>query len=311
MTNKPVIKTDGLSKQYRLDLTLKPVDAVIDLNLEVMKGEIFAFIGLNGAGKTTTIKLLLDHARPTEGKASLFGLDATNPHSRERIGYLPDLPHFYQFLTANELLDYSGKLFNLSKPERMKRTGELLDTVGLGERGNERLRGFSRGMLQRLGFAQALINNPDLVILDEPLGGLDPVGRVELMNLITDLKGKNTTVFFSSHILEDAQRVADRIGIIHKGRLLACGKKSELLKEKTSWEVELSINNFDFSSFFNEHNWHFQKHRDRYSVTIPDDKGLQKLYKLSADNKISIQSLRHRQLTLEEAFLKELDRWEA
>ncbi|NQU04747.1 MAG: ABC transporter ATP-binding protein [Calditrichaeota bacterium] len=311
MSEKPVIKTDDLSKQYRLGLTLKPVDAVTDLNLEVMEGEIFAFIGLNGAGKTTTIKLLLDHARPTKGKASLFGLDATDPTSRERIGYLPDLPHFYQFLTANELLDYSGKLFGLSKIERLKRAGELLETVGLRDRANERLRGFSRGMLQRLGFAQALINNPDLVILDEPLGGLDPVGRVDLMNLITGLKGKNTTVFFSSHILEDAQRVADRIGIIHKGRLLACGEKSELLKEKTGWEVEIGINDFDLSSLFNEHNWHFQKHRDRYSVTIPDDEGMQKLYALAADNRIIIQTLRHRQLNLEEAFLKELDRWEA
>ncbi|MCF7811476.1 ABC transporter ATP-binding protein [bacterium] len=311
MSAKPVIKTDGLSKQYRLGLTLKPVDAVTDLNLEVNEGEIFAFIGLNGAGKTTTIKLLLDHARPTKGKAFLFGFDATDPHARERIGYLPDLPHFYQFLTANELLDYSGKLFCLSKTKLAKRSGELLETVGLGDRGNERLRGFSRGMLQRLGFAQALINHPDLVILDEPLGGLDPIGRVELMNLITDLKSKNTTVFFSSHILEDAQKVADRIGIIHKGHLLACGKKSELLQTKAGWEAEIAINEFDLSGLCKKNNWQYQTNEECYTVTISDDEDVQKLYKLASEKKINIISLHHRQLNLEEAFLKELDRWKA
>jgi len=308
MNSVHAIRTEALSKQYHPGLTAKPVDAVIDLDLEVSEGEVFAFIGLNGAGKTTTIKLLLDHARPTGGRAFLFGIDAVNPRARRRVGYLPDLPYFYQFLTASEMLDYAGKLFGLSRSDRRSRAEKLLAQVGLSGHGDERLRVFSRGMLQRLGLAQALINNPELVILDEPLGGLDPVGRVELRNIIAGLKTEGRTVFFSSHILDDAQRIADRIGIIHLGRLIACGSLDELLTSGQDWEVEIATGG-DIEKLCEEKNWSFDVKHDRITVIVPDDEGMREIYRLAAEGRISLMSVSRRRLNLEEAFLKEVDRW--
>ena len=308
MNSVHAIRTEALSKQYHPGLTAKPVDAVIDLDLEVSEGEVFAFIGLNGAGKTTTIKLLLDHARPTGGRAFLFGIDAVNPRARRRVGYLPDLPYFYQFLTASEMLDYAGKLFGLSRSDRRSRAEKLLAQVGLSGHGDERLRVFSRGMLQRLGLAQALINNPELVILDEPLGGLDPVGRVELRNIIAGLKTEGRTVFFSSHILDDAQRIADRIGIIHLGRLIACGSLDELLTSGQDWEVEIATGG-DVEKLCEEKNWSFDVKHDRITVIVPDDEGMREIYRLAAEGRISLMSVSRRRLNLEEAFLKEVDRW--
>ena len=310
MTDTKVIGTTGLSKRYKLGLTRKSIDAVIDLNIEVFTGEVFAFIGLNGAGKTTTIKLLLDHAKPTKGKAYLFGIDATQPGARRRIGYLPDMPHFYNFLTANELLDYAGKLFSISKQERKQRISRLLDLVGLAGRGDERLKGFSRGMLQRLGLAQALINDPKLVILDEPLGGLDPIGRVELREIIANLKTEGKTVFFSSHILDDAQRIADRVGIIHHGRMVACGRLEELLTGQSGWDVELVINDgFDLSALSENQDWQVLRTEEYHKLIVPDEQALQKLYHMAAEGNIQLLSLNRKRLNLEEAFLKELDRW--
>ena len=338
MNSVHAIRTEALSKQYHPGLTAKPVDAVIDLDLEVSEGEVFAFIGLNGAGKTTTIKLLLDHARPTGGRAFLFGINAVNPRARRRVGYLPDLPYFYQFLTASEMLDYAGKLFGLSRSDRHSRAEKLLAQVGLSGHGDERLRVFSRGMLQRLGLAQALINDPELLILDEPLGGLDPVGRVELRNIIAGLKTEGRTVFFSSHILDDAQRIADRIGIIHLGRLIACGSLDELLTSEQDWEVEIGTERQDtavegnnklstaegrqqedessrqrerytIEKLCEEKGWSFDVKHDRITVIVPDDEGMREIYRLAAEGRISLMSVSRRRLNLEEAFLKEVNRW--
>ncbi len=312
MSEALAIHTESLSKRYKPGLTKKPIDAVVDLNLDVNEGEIFAFIGLNGAGKTTTIKLLLDHARPTAGRALLFGRDAHDPKSRTRVGYLPDLPHFYNFLTAVELMDYSGRLFGLSGAERRARSERLLKMVGLEKRGNERLKGFSRGMLQRLGLAQALVNNPDLVLLDEPLGGLDPIGRVELRDVISSLRSEGRTVFFSSHILDDAQRIADRIGIIHHGRMVACGSLEELLTSSPGWDVEAeSSDGFDLAKLCGEKGWHTERRNGKFLVTVTDEDGLRTLYKLAADGRIRMLSMGRRRLDLEEAFIEELSRWEA
>ena len=310
MVSGPVIRTERLTKFYRVGMARRKIEAVVELDLEVGKGEIFAFIGLNGAGKTTTIKLLLDHAKPTAGKAYLFDIDARNSRARSKVGYLPDLPYFYRFLTARELLDYFGRLFGLSRSDRRERTGRLLGLVGLDGRADEPLKGFSRGMLQRLGLAQALINDPALVILDEPLGGLDPIGRVELREVIAGLKKEGRTVFFSSHILDDAQRIADRVGIIHHGRMLACGSLGELLAVDPGWEVELEApGDIDLEAVCRQHGWRRESRDGRHYIYIPDDEGLREFFKLASDGQIRPQAMGRRRVDLEEAFLAELGRW--
>ena len=306
-----VIKTEGLTKHYRTGITRKKVEALSDLSLTVGEGEVFAFLGLNGAGKTTTIKLLLDHARPTTGRAMLFGMDAIHPAVRTRVGYLPDLPYFYRFLSAHELLDYTGKLFGLKRSERALRAGRLLKLVGLEGREHEAIKGFSRGMLQRVGLAQALINDPALVILDEPLGGLDPVGRVELREIIAGLKREGRTVFFSSHLLDDAQRLADRVGIIHHGRLIACGTLDELLTQGPEWEAEVVPGNeTDIGSLCRQRGWKYEPSGGTEIMVLSQETELHELYGLAASGKITIRALNRRRISLEEAFLMELGRWQ-
>lgn len=310
MSGAPVIRTEALTKHYFLGVRRRRVEAVNDLNLNVGAGEIFAFLGLNGAGKTTTIKLLLDHARPTNGRATLFGMDARKPAARRKVGYLPDLPHFYQFLTARELLNYTGRLFGIGGATREQRREKLLHQVGLDGRGDEPLGGFSRGMLQRVGLAQALMNDPELVILDEPLGGLDPMGRVDLRNIIARLKGEGRTVFFSSHLLDDAQRIADKVGIIHQGRLLACGMLQELLTRKTGWEAEIApLEGSDIAALCRVHGWTWEKADGTYRVTLPNEVGVRELHRLAGEGQAVVQSLGRRQISLEEAFVEELERW--
>jgi len=305
------IKIEQVSKTYRLGLRRRPVIAVKDLSLEIASGETFAFLGLNGAGKTTTIKMLLDHARPTFGRVWLFGREATLAASRDRVGYMPDLPHFYRFLTTRELLNYFARLFGISRQETERRIANLLQLVGLENRDNEPLKGFSRGMLQRVGLAQALINDPDLLILDEPLGGLDPVGRHQFHSIILELKKRGKTIFFSSHILEDAEKIADRVGIIHHGSLIASGSLNDLLKSNAGWDAEVEpLNNFDVMGFAASNNWTTASNDSGVILTIKDDESLNRLnYLISAGN-IRLHALIPRHLTLEETFLKEVKRWD-
>ncbi len=311
MSSPPAIQTERLTKHYRLGVTRRKIEAVVDLDLEVGEGEIFAFIGLNGAGKTTTLKLLLDHARPTRGSAAIFGVNCRDPRARARVGYLPDLPHFYRFLTARELIDYCGRLFGMKRSDRKERSRRLLGLVGLSDRADEPLKGFSRGMLQRLGLAQALINDPVLVLLDEPLGGLDPIGRVELREVISGLKREGCTVFFSSHILDDAQRIADRVGIIHRGRLLACGSLEDLLLKNPGWDVELEVSgDLDLEAVCRRYGWRQELSDGRCHIVIPDDESLKEFYALAASGQVRPQSIGRRQVNLEEAFIAELDRWQ-
>jgi ABC-2 type transport system ATP-binding protein len=309
--SKIAIELKKVSKHYREGITRKRIEAINDVSLTVNEGEVFAFLGLNGAGKTTTIKLLLDHARPTSGSAQIFGLDAREPRARVKVGYLPDLPNFYRFLNAWELLDYCGKLFGLGRSERRERSRRLLERVGILDRADEALKGYSRGMLQRLGLAQALINDPALVILDEPLGGLDPMGRAELRSIIAGLRDEGKTVFFSSHILDDAQRIADRVGIIHKGRLVATGSLAELLKSSPGWEVEVIPNGgFDFDAFAAGRSLKYERLPGCINVILPDDLLLADFHRLAADGSLKIQSLVKGRLSLEEAFFEELGKWQ-
>jgi ABC-2 type transport system ATP-binding protein len=235
------VQTEQLSKIFRVGFWGKRVTAVESLNLEVRPGEVFGFLGPNGAGKTTTLKMLMGLIYPTSGKARLFGRDLGDPQTKARLGFLPESPYFYDYLTSREFLGFYGHLFGLWGAVLDRRIDELLELVGMTHAKDLQLRKFSKGMLQRVGVAQALINDPELVVLDEPMSGLDPIGRKEVRDLILRLKESGKTVLFSSHILHDAEVLCDRVAMILKGRLVACGRVNDLLDQGANHQVELIV----------------------------------------------------------------------
>jgi len=225
----PAIEILGLEKIYKVGFWLKrPKRALDPLHLTVEEGEIFGFLGPNGAGKTTTLKLLMGLVFPTAGSARILGRDWTDPEVKAQIGFLPEQPYFYDYLTAHELLEYYGQLSGVSAADRRHRIPEVLSLVGLSDVKGVQLRKFSKGMLQRAGIAQAILHNPKLVFFDEPMSGLDPLGRREVRDLMEQLKQEGKTVFFSTHILSDAEALCDRVAIIHKGQLRGVGAVEDL-----------------------------------------------------------------------------------
>jgi ABC-2 type transport system ATP-binding protein len=215
------LATHELTKDYAIGFWRKrPYRALDHLTLDVEAGEVFGFLGPNGAGKTTTLKLLMQLVYPTEGHAEILGQPVGTLSVKQRIGYLPENPYFYDHLTAEELLAYYATLFGIRGAERAARASRLLDEVGVGAERRLQLRKFSKGMLQRVGIAQALINDPELIILDEPMSGLDPLGRRDVRTLILRLRDEGRTVFFSSHVLSDAEALCSRVAILARGRLV-------------------------------------------------------------------------------------------
>lgn len=236
-----IVRIDHLSKVFRVGFWGRRVTAVDDVSLEVQQGEIYGFLGPNGAGKTTTIKMLMGLIYPSKGTASLFGQPIGDQMAKAKVGFLPESPYFYDYLTSREFLRFYGHLFGLLGSTLEKRIDELLELVGMTHARDLQLRKFSKGMLQRVGIAQAMINDPELVILDEPMSGLDPIGRKEVRDLILRLKESGKTVMFSSHILHDAELLCDRVAMIMKGKLVACGHVSELIDHGTTQEVEMVV----------------------------------------------------------------------
>ena len=218
------LEIQGLAKDYAVGFWKKTSrTALKSLHLNITQGETFGFLGPNGAGKTTTLKLLMGIIFPTSGTATILGRDIGDPEVKRKVGFLPEQPYFYDYLSAPELLDYYARLSGVSPGTRQNRIAELLERVGLRDVGNKQLRKFSKGMLQRVGIAQAIIHDPEIVFLDEPMSGLDPVGRHDVRELIQHLKDQGKTIFFSTHILSDAEALCDRVGIIHKGELRGVG----------------------------------------------------------------------------------------
>jgi ABC-2 type transport system ATP-binding protein len=235
-----VIETRNLSKIYRDFWGRQKVRALKALDLEVRRGEIFGLLGPNGSGKTTTIKLLLGLLFPTSGQALVFGKDASDVTKNERIGYLPEESYLYRFLNAEETLDFYGRLFDMPASVRRQRTAELISLVKLDWAKRRQLKEYSKGMTRRIGLAQALINDPDLIVLDEPTTGLDPIGCREMKDLILDLRAKGKTVLMCSHLLADVQDVCDRIAILHQGELKELGRVDSLLKIRDVTEIRAS-----------------------------------------------------------------------
>jgi ABC-2 type transport system ATP-binding protein len=224
------VETRGLAKDYAVgSLFPKRKRALHPLDLKIEEGETFGLIGPNGAGKTTTLKLLMGLSVPTEGEARILDRPLGDPEMKQRIGYLPEQPYFYDYLTGRELLNYFGQLFGLSRREWEARSEELLEKVGIAEAADVPLRKYSKGMTQRLGIAQALVNRPRLVFLDEPMSGLDPLGRREMSHLIRELRDNGVTVFFSSHILSDVEQLCDRVAILNRGKLVEAGRLAEII----------------------------------------------------------------------------------
>ena len=236
------IRTEALTKHYSVGFWRpRPYVALDSLTLEVARGDVFGFLGPNGAGKTTTLKLLMQLLFPTSGTAEILGRPAGDVAVRRRIGYLPENPYFYDNLTAEELLVYFAGLFGLPRHDARARAARLLDEVGIGAERRLHLRKFSQGMIQRVGIAQALINEPEVVFFDEPMSGLDPLGRREVRELILGLRDRGVTVFFSSHVLADAEALCNRVAIVAKGRLAASGTLADLnVFRVRGWELVVS-----------------------------------------------------------------------
>ncbi len=235
-----VVEAQSLTKVYNDFWGRQKVRALKALDLEVRKGEVFGLLGPNGSGKSTTIKLLLGLLFPTSGRALVFGEDATEVSKNERIGYLPEESYLYKFLTAEETLDFYGRLFDMPANVRKERINMLIDKVGIGHARRRQLREYSKGMTRRIGLAQALINDPELILLDEPTSGLDPLGTREMKDLIVDLKAQKKTVIMCSHLLADVQDVCDRIAILHQGELKELGDVGSLLEVGDEKDVRIS-----------------------------------------------------------------------
>jgi len=235
-----VIEVTDLKKTYLTPFARRRVEALRGVTFSVEEGQIFGFVGPNGAGKTTTIRTLMGLIRATSGTAKLLGHTIPSRAARQRVGFLPEAPYFYDYLTVPELLDLAGRLFGVPSALRKKRADELIERVGLARARSQSLKKFSKGMLQRAGLAQALMNDPELVVLDEPMSGLDPIGRKEVRDLIVSLREAGKTVFFSTHILSDVEAMTDRVAIIARGALQTTGTPAELVA-KTILGVDVTV----------------------------------------------------------------------
>jgi ABC-2 type transport system ATP-binding protein len=237
MQSDVIIETRNLTKVYRDFWGRQKVKALKALDLEIRRGEIFGLLGPNGSGKTTTIKLILGLLFPTSGQALVFGKEATDVKKNERIGFLPEESYLYKFLNAEETLDFYGRLFDMPRQVRRQRVADLIEMVGLEWAKRRQLKEYSKGMTRRIGLAQALINDPELIVLDEPTTGLDPIGTHEMKEMIIDLKNKGKTVLMCSHLLADVQDVCDRIAILYQGELKELGRVDALVKVRDVTEI--------------------------------------------------------------------------
>jgi ABC-2 type transport system ATP-binding protein len=296
------IRVDGLTKTFRLGFIPKSKEVLKGISLIVQEGQIFGYLGPNGAGKTTTIKCLLGLIFPDSGTIDIFGQPHLSPRARRSLGFLPENPYFYDYLTAREFLAFYADLFGLERGEKDSRIGRLLGLVGLERAGDLQLRKFSRGMLQRVGLAQALINDPKLVILDEPLGGMDPLGRKEIRDIIVRFKEEGKTVFFTSHILQDIEMICDRVAIIVGGRIVKEGALQDLVSEKVLF-TEIVLSGLPAEAFrgLGES---FSAKGERLLLRVFDEAKVEEVLALIHERKGRVLSLSPRTETLEDIFVE-------
>jgi len=304
MSDQTILAVTKLEKTFKVGFQRKVVNAVQGLDFSVDAGEIYGFLGPNGAGKTTTIKMIMDLIRPSAGSVKVFGDSPGALASRKRIGYLPEHPYFYDYLKPTELLEFFGRLHGIKKTARRKQIHELLEQVGLTHAKDRTLRRYSKGMLQRFGLAQALIGDPDLVILDEPLSGLDPIGRKEMKDIVSGLKAKGKTVFFSSHILSDIELLCDKIAMIDEGRLLYAGPTRDFVV-RGQLEVEIIASNVPegILTALKAKADSIDSFGSRQKVLCNRDSA-QELLKLLIESSAIVESVVPRSETLEEVFVR-------
>jgi ABC-2 type transport system ATP-binding protein len=303
------IRTEGLTKHYKKGFWRpRPYAALEDLTLRVGQGEIFGFLGPNGAGKTTTLKLLMQLIFPTSGNAEILGHPVGDVSVRRRIGYLPENPYFYDNLTAEELLVYFARMFGLGPREGRARAARLLDEVGIGAERRFQLRKFSKGMVQRVGIAQALVNEPEVVFLDEPMSGLDPLGRRDVRELILKLRAEGRTVFFSSHVLSDAEALCSRVAILAKGRLVVSGSVDELTAfDKRGWELVVAHLNDDMLNRIRSRITSATRLGDgRYAIELPVATAPEPLVAELSSSGARVMSLNALRGTLEDVFVEQV-----
>jgi len=301
------IETRGLTKVFRSSLGLKPSVALSDLSFSVESGTIFGFLGPNGAGKTTTLKLLTGLIYPTSGEGFIFGKSIRDISVKKKLGFLPERPYFYEYLTGHEFLNFCGELFGLDRKIRLDKIEALLDLVHLKGSEHLQLRRYSKGMLQRIGMAQALINDPELVIFDEPMSGLDPIGRKEVRDIMLHLKKLGKTVFFSTHILSDAEVICDQVAILIKGKLKSQGKLTTLLNPRTkSIDVFLRGVSHEMIQQISTIATTVERHDEAYFVSVDDESKLSKLLEWLTKVGGEIISVVPRKECLEDIFMEEI-----
>lgn len=303
---QPVVQVQNLRKTFRVGFWGRQVTVVDGLSLDVQRGEVFGFLGPNGAGKTTTIKMLMGLIYPSGGWAALFGRPIGDPTAKAKVGFLPESPYFYDYLTSREFLRFYGHLFGLMGAALEQRIDELLELVGMTHARDLQLRKFSKGMLQRVGIAQALINDPELVVLDEPMSGLDPIGRKEVRGLILRLKESGKTVMFSSHILHDAELLCDRVAMIMKGRLVACGQVSELIDPGTTQEVEMVVDRLspDGIDMLQPLTIRLSLHSERVVATLASQRQVDEALEVIRSQRAKLISLLPHKASLEDLFIR-------
>ncbi len=304
-STKSVIQTKDLAKTFRLGFRRKKIEALKRVSFEVSEGEIFGFLGPNGAGKTTTIKIIVGLLRATKGSCMLLGEPAGKNSVRGDVGYLPESPYFYDNLFPDEFMDLCGRLKGLGHDARKRKTEELLDLVGIGHARDRPLRKFSKGMLQRIGLAQSMLGDPNLLILDEPMTGLDPVGRKEVRDLIVDLRSRGRTIFFSSHILSDVESICDHVAIVNKGEVVAKGDLGELLLPAVRLvDLEVARAEEDLPEKIAEACEEVRTEGDSIHMTIKGERESSDVLRALIDAGFQIRDVTQRRETLEALFMR-------
>lgn len=297
----------GVHKSFRTGFIMKKTQALSGVSLEINKGEVFGYLGPNGSGKTTTLKLIMGIIFPDKGVIRVMNRLPKDIIAKEKIGFLPESPYFYEYLTAREFLDFYARLFNIPSQARKERINYLLKLVSLERKSDIALRLFSKGMLQRIGLAQALINDPDLIILDEPMTGLDPLGRAEVKQIIHGLKNRGKTIIFSSHILPDVEALADRVGIIINGSIRDVGKLDELLGKRVK-SIDITVRGGDENMVeqLNEYAALKRSVDDRYLFTIKKADNVNKVIDIVRWFDAKIETVEPIRMNLEELFISEM-----
>jgi len=302
------LKIEGLSKSYRLPFKFKKFKALESLDLELEKGQILGFLGPNGAGKTTTFKIMLGLVHPDKGRVLLNGKPCQKHQNRSKIGFLPENPYFYPHLTAKEFLDFYARLFGLDMQQRKSRIEELLKIVGLEHAADRQLRKFSRGMLQRIGIAQALVNDPELLILDEPMSGLDPMGRKEMRDIIIQCRTKGKSVIFSSHILSDVEMICDKVAILIQGKLREVVHVNDILnRDIRAWEIAVQGITPDISSIIETKGFETIFSQNRTLIKIKDETDARSLLNEIQKQQGMLISFNPKRDNLEDIFVKKTE----